>query len=122
VVLYRLISWLARFAELLIGPARWFRRQQIGVSFDPTRGYFTTGSESASANSRIELGLRPSTHPSLRRLLRLRRKRPRRRGAEQRDELAPSHAVHGLPLPVDLPHHQPTIDPVAGPCGRPESF
>jgi hypothetical protein len=52
---------LARFAELLIGSARWFRRQQIGVSFDPTRGYFTTGSE---ADSRIELGLRPSTHPS----------------------------------------------------------
>jgi hypothetical protein len=54
-------SLLARFAELLIGSARWFRRQQIGVSFDPTRGYFTTGSE---ADSRIELGLRPSTHPS----------------------------------------------------------
>jgi len=39
-----------------------------------------------------------------------------------RDDLAPSHAGHGLPLPVGLPRNQPTIDTVAGPWDRPESF
>ena len=57
------------------------------------------------------------------RLLRPCRDRPRRRRAvEQRDEFATPHAGHGFPLPVGLPHHQPTTDPVAGPCSRPESF
>jgi hypothetical protein len=32
-----------------------------------------------------------------RRLLRVRRKRPRGRTAEQRDQIAPSHVEHGLP-------------------------
>src|SRR5436309_1425918 len=41
-----------------------------------------------------------------------------RRAAEQRDELAPSHAGHGRSLPPGFPHPQPTTDPVPGPWGR----
>jgi len=43
-----------------------------------------------------------------RRLLRARRKRPRSRAAEQRDELAPPHAEHGASSPpggIPSPSH-----------------
>src|SRR5262249_20322596 len=69
-----------------------------------------------------------------RRLLRVRRERPRgRRAAEQRDELAPFHAEHGDFLAYALlarqptralsfPAHQPAIERPASPWGRPELF
>src|SRR5262245_40136273 len=45
-----------------------------------------------------------------RRLLRARGEGPRRRrAAEERNELPPSHAGHGLPLRVGVPQHEPTI-------------
>src|SRR5262245_5730999 len=58
-------------------------------------------------------------------LLRLRRERPRRRAAEQRDELASSYVEHGL-LPgtrcASLPQAQDAPEAPAGPWGRPELF
>src|SRR5215468_2587385 len=74
----------------------------------------------------VARGSRPDV-PDTRRLawlLRTRRKRPRRRAAEQRDELAPPHVGHrGRPpavAPVSLPQAQPAAERPANPWGRPE--
>jgi hypothetical protein len=47
-----------------------------------------------------ERGVPQETNNRHCRLLRTRRERPRRRAAEQRDELAPSHVEHGASSPL----------------------
>jgi len=59
------------------------------------------------------------------RLLRARRKRPRGRAAEQREEVASSWVEHGLTLETrraSLPQAQVAPEAPAGPWGSPESF
>jgi hypothetical protein len=58
-------------------------------------------------------------------LLCVRRQRPRRRAAKQRDELSSSEIEHGLPLGTrcaSLPHAEVAPEVPAGPWGRSESF
>src|SRR5262249_7195043 len=57
-------------------------------------------------------------------LLRARRKRPRRRAAEQCDEVASSQSWHRLspPRAADFPHPQPSTERLPGPWANPESF
>ena len=85
-----------------LGPAQLLQaiceRYQTGLSFRAVCGH---AHEHADA-----------PHPLT--LLRPRRERPRRRAAEQRDELPPSHAGHGRSLPQGLPHRQPAT----GEAGR----